>query len=970
MNLRFWHFGLVLGVPAVWADCGTGTVANYVGLKQSKDPVAYERELFKKLGGGATVTIHAYDGTGYDGRQGQPAYNDKNKELELFATRKIVIENDINGNLALGVRLQTQEERSKYAAAKVKWEKTLEDKVSMEKKKRRQKFLKNKEKRRQKRLARKEKKRLRKQNRKNKTNKTNNKKAGNGNNNNNKNNKKKVENKNQKNNESKNKKTQRSNKNKNKLRRQLATADTQYEIKGADVLRFDFGGFEFSTIDVSIANILDSESGFYRTYKQGKFVDQASFVGSKGKEGILVHIQSKDSFDTIEFGVDANTPQSTFLVSYIEYCKAETCTEYSASWSGDPHLTSFDGLKWDCQGHGHFQMFRGKRPQKKDFQVQAIFDSGKSNRVTVTRAIAIDPGDGPIVQVSVPDTTTNGCDYTFYVDRKLTDLTGGTGSQNILLDVYNPKVSPSKKRRRKVQMGKNLVFTHAETGSQVSVNVKHSTSNGCVIAASICLGQVWRTQSNDVQFVGLLGGKKNNDMSDDWIDQLGNKIPFDMEIDRRGNAAYKFCTSNWCIPKKEDVLFEYPNPAAGFDSYNKCDGLYEGDISDDAADVVETDPKLQAAKQECIDFADNDDDLDICFTEVKAELDGGGDPLDGADNLILAREAVAKATEKPGVDEDADPADKPTYQAAGAKERPWPLWVCDKEALWKGGICEVCKNDGVCTKCDRMGKCDTAVAPLPVAGGGANGDPHIKLWDGELYDFHGVCDLVLLHNPGFENGIGMDIHMRTKKTRRWSYISTAVIRIGMDTFEVMGEKTKNQYYINGVANKASGGERILPMSISGYPIQFKQVNSQQAEYVVDLGKGEKITFKTWNNMVRVDVAGSTANNFASSIGLMGTYASSLMMARDNTTIIEDLNDFGQEWQVLPEEPKLFHNIDGPQAPSKCEIPSQVDVRRNLAASEVQLEEAEVACAGVNEEEMNLCIFDVIAMSDNAVAGAY
>merc|ERR1712232_1440220 len=58
---------------------------------------------------------------------------------------------------------------------------------------------------------------------------------------------------------------------------------------------------------------------------------------------------------------------------------------------------------------------------------------------------------------------------------------------------------------------------------------------------------------------------------------------------------------------------------------------------------------------------------------------------------------------------------------------------------------------------------------------GAKGDPHFKLWDGKAYDFHGICDLVLLHNPEFNNGLGMDIHIRTKKMKHWSYIKTAVI---------------------------------------------------------------------------------------------------------------------------------------------------------------------------------------------------
>merc|ERR1712125_149749 len=161
---------------------------------------------------------------------------------------------------------------------------------------------------------------------------------------------------------------------------------------------------------------------------------------------------------------------------------------------------------------------------------------------------------------------------------------------------------------------------------------------------------------------------------------------------------------------------------------------------------------------------------------------------------------------------------------------------------------------------------------------GAKGDPHFKLWDGEAYDFHGICYLVLLHNPEFNNGLGMDIHIRTKKMKHWSYIKTAVIRIGNESFEVMAERKHNYYWNNRIA----GDEEIytmkeLPATISGYNIQFRKINSQQLEYTIVIGnnknnnnneknkkktneiktknkkdKEEKIVFKTWNNFVRVD----------------------------------------------------------------------------------------------------------------------
>merc|ERR1712228_1111335 len=98
----------------------------------------------------------------------------------------------------------------------------------------------------------------------------------------------------------------------------------------------------------------------------------------------------------------------------------------------------------------------------------------------------------------------------------------------------------------------------------------------------------------------------------------------------------------------------------------------------------------------------------------------------------------------------------------------------------------------------------------------------------------------------------------------------------------------------------------------------RKVNSQQKEFVIDLKNGgEKINIVVWRNkMIRVDIVNGTKENFGGSLGLMGTFGKdSKKMARDNSTIIEDTLKFGQEWQVQVNEEQLFHNIEGPQAPS-------------------------------------------------------
>jgi len=247
---------------------------------------------------------------------------------------------------------------------------------------------------------------------------------------------------------------------------------------------------------------------------------------------------------------------------------------------------------------------------------------------------------------------------------------------------------------------------------------------------------------------------------------------------------------------------------------------------------------------------------------------------------------------------------------------------------------------------------------------GAFGDPHFKTWNGKQFDFHGLCDLVLASNPKFGNGVGLDVHIRTKKTRQWSYVGSAAARIGDDILEVRGGKN-SAFWINGVQGNVNTDE----LAIANYQIKYKNISETSKKFVVDLGDGEGIIFNTWNSFVSVQIENPKHKNFVGSVGLMGSFPEGLRIGRTNS-IVEDFNMFGQEWQVLSTERNLFHNIEGPQHPQKCEIPSSIEMRRRLAASLVTFEEAEKACIGADSDDKELCIFDVMATDDLSSAGVY
>merc|ERR1712232_217974 len=108
---------------------------------------------------------------------------------------------------------------------------------------------------------------------------------------------------------------------------------------------------------------------------------------------------------------------------------------------------------------------------------------------------------------------------------------------------------------------------------------------------------------------------------------------------------------------------------------------------------------------------------------------------------------------------------------------------------------------------------------------------------------------------------------------------------------------------------------------------------------IEINEEERIKIKTWNDFVSVDIFGGRSNSgsFDGSLGLMGSFPEGITLARDGTTILDDMNVFGQEWQVLPSEGQLFHSVEGPQAPERCIIPSSSEMRRRLDQSDISKE---------------------------------
>jgi hypothetical protein len=233
--------------------------------------------------------------------------------------------------------------------------------------------------------------------------------------------------------------------------------------------------------------------------------------------------------------------------------------------------------------------------------------------------------------------------------------------------------------------------------------------------------------------------------------------------------------------------------------------------------------------------------------------------------------------------------------------------------------------------------------------------------------------MVVAKDAEFANGVGLDIHIRTKIVRFWSYIKNAAIRIGNDILEVEGSAepsdTDNHYWINfeyqGDLNE-----------VGGFPVSVNVQSPVKKVYEIDLNKqypGAKLIISTYKEFVRVSFKNADEAAFGNAVGLMGDFKTGKTLARDGETVLDDFSELGNEWQVMPSEPKLFHEIDHPHFPEKCIEPEDPrgERHRRLGENTVTEEQAETACARLTDAaDRKDCVYDILATQDVGMVGAY
>jgi hypothetical protein len=292
----------------------------------------------------------------------------------------------------------------------------------------------------------------------------------------------------------------------------------------------------------------------------------------------------------------------------------------------------------------------------------------------------------------------------------------------------------------------------------------------------------------------------------------------------------------------------------------------------------------------------------------------------------------------------------------------------------------------------------------PNAGGG--GDPHFHLFHDKWITFQGLCDVVLSHSDTAADGLPLTMHGRLsapsdqKPGEEYTFISEVALKIANDyLFELHSEKgllTLNgekfadiDTVLNEEANEdiVSAGDEF-PFMLKK---ETKGQRKNQVEYTFGFANGSKVILRAnvHFKMVFVEMHGHFGGD-ANMKGLLGRPDKKGLFGRDGSLLDEDdVDAYGQEWQVLASEEKLFANKERyPQHPNQCIIVDALvsngpgvsavggDVqlrgsRRLLALENGQMVDAAVAaaeaCGKLHGVRKQFCIDDVIATGNLELA---
>jgi hypothetical protein len=296
----------------------------------------------------------------------------------------------------------------------------------------------------------------------------------------------------------------------------------------------------------------------------------------------------------------------------------QICTGPSASVKGDPHLHTFDGFRYDCQGKGEFVLVSSKGDDD-PLAIHGRFVGGSTGTsLSVTRSVAIKVDeDVPVIQVTVPDyyNETIGCPFSFSYGEDEAGIPSDQVSEHFLTEYAGQATY--------FTTGKNLIFTYPDYGARVEVTSRVSGRNfGCVLNVDVCLTPEKHGGADNI--VGLMGSP-NGVQGDDWMNSASGAIvpiPTGSKRDVMQHAL-DYCVDNWCVANTAGSLYNDEN----FNKYNNC--------TEKSFDAEELLTLVEELSPEVLEKCEGTEDpfgceIDAAFGTEGTELD----PMDIVDAII------------------------------------------------------------------------------------------------------------------------------------------------------------------------------------------------------------------------------------------------------------------------------------------------------------------------------------------------
>jgi len=287
-------------------------------------------------------------------------------------------------------------------------------------------------------------------------------------------------------------------------------------------------------------------------------------------------------------------------------------------------------------------------------------------------------------------------------------------------------------------------------------------------------------------------------------------------------------------------------------------------------------------------------------------------------------------------------------------------------------------------------------APVPPAPPGAHDDPHFYTWQGALYDYHGVCDMIYTTCPNYDQGKGFHMHLRTEfvEPTKWSTISSLAVKIGDDVFEA---QNNGMYYVNHEANvDLSEGVDFAGHKLRSatrfdqgrlrllYEIELE--DDSLLEVLVKSPKNDGSRGDRSSLSFQIKGAHEHRNNggnaFSDCVGLSNTWEEpeegKYLVGRSGELYEFDrAHEFAPEWQVDQDknDPMLFAKDVGLQLPQQECIKSPILVADHRHLNHLKQadggalgRQAEEACSHLSGGALyDACVFDVLITGDTSFA---